>query len=90
MERYEKKNKGNPQRTPRLRSNRFPSLRGETDWWKYRSRSPLSFPSKRCKNHGRNGEERQAIQGQQWRRESAQFVASPRRKKGYLYPPPKM
>jgi hypothetical protein len=29
MERFEKKNKGNPQRTPRSRSNRFPSLRGE-------------------------------------------------------------
>jgi hypothetical protein len=26
MERYEKKNKGNPQRTPRSRSNRFPHL----------------------------------------------------------------
>ena len=39
--------------TPRSRSNRFPSLRGEIDWWKCRSRSPLSFPSKICKNHGR-------------------------------------
>jgi hypothetical protein len=32
----------------------FPSHRGEMDWWKYRSRSPLSFPSKICKNYGRN------------------------------------
>jgi hypothetical protein len=22
----------------------FPSLRGDMDWWKYRSRSPLFFP----------------------------------------------
>jgi hypothetical protein len=34
MEEYERKNKGNPQRTPRSRSNRFPSLRGDFDWWK--------------------------------------------------------
>ena len=54
MERYERKNKGNPQRTPRSRFTMFPSLRGEMDWWKYRSRSPLTFPSKICKNHGRN------------------------------------
>jgi hypothetical protein len=44
MERYERENKGNPQRTPRTRSTMFPSLRGEMDWWKYRSRSPLTFP----------------------------------------------
>jgi hypothetical protein len=56
MERYERKNKGNPQRTPRSRSSMFPSLRGEMDWWKYRSRSALTFPSKRCKKYGRNGE----------------------------------
>ena len=39
--------------TPRTR---FPSLRGEIDWWKCRSRSPLSNPSKICKNHGRKWE----------------------------------
>ena len=42
--------------TPRSRSTRFPSLRGEMNWWKCRSRSPLSNPSKICKNHGRNQE----------------------------------
>ena len=42
------------QRTPRPRSPRFPSLRGESDWWKYGSRSPLSFPSRRSKNHWRD------------------------------------
>jgi hypothetical protein len=53
----ERKNKvGETPRTPRSRSTRFPSLRGEMDWWKYRSRSPLSNPSKICKNHGRNWE----------------------------------
>jgi hypothetical protein len=31
MEKYERKNKGNPQRTPRSRSTIFPSLRGEMD-----------------------------------------------------------
>ena len=34
----------------------LPSLRGEIDWWKYRSRSPLSFPSRRSKNHWRDRE----------------------------------
>ena len=71
MEEYERKNKGgNPQKTPRSRSKRFPSLGEEIDWCKYRSRSPLSFPSKICKNHGRNQELGQALQGQQWRKES--------------------
>jgi hypothetical protein len=28
----------------------------------------LSFPSRRCKNHGRNGEEGKAIQSKQWRK----------------------
>jgi hypothetical protein len=35
---------GIPQRTPRSRSNRFRSHRGDIDWWTCRSRSPLSFP----------------------------------------------
>jgi hypothetical protein len=61
----------------------FPSLRGEMDSWKYRSRSPLSFSSKICKNHGRNRGGRASFEGQQWRREGAQLVAVPRRKKGY-------
>jgi hypothetical protein len=53
----ERKNKEeNHTRTPRSRSTRFPSLRGEMDWWKCRSRSSLTFPSKICKNHGRNWE----------------------------------
>ena len=53
----DRKNKEeNHTRTPRSRSTRFPSLRGEMDWWKYRSRSPLSNPSKICKNHRRDWE----------------------------------
>jgi hypothetical protein len=32
----------------------FPSLRGEIDWWDCRSRSPLSNPSRICKNHRRD------------------------------------
>jgi hypothetical protein len=54
------------------------------DWWKYRSRSPLSFPSKICKNHGRNGGGRASVEAQQWRREKPKNVAGSRRKKGYL------
>jgi hypothetical protein len=85
MEIYERKNKGgNPQRTLRSRSNRFPSLRGESDGWKCRFRSPLSFPSKRCKNRGGNGGGRASFQDQQWRREKPKNMASSRRKKGYL------
>ena len=49
----EEEQRGDAPRTPRSRSTRFPSLRGEMDWWKCRSRSPLSNPSKICKNHGR-------------------------------------
>src|SRR3954462_2339068 len=36
-----------------LDPNMFPSLRGEIDWWDCRSRSPLSNPSRICKNHWR-------------------------------------
>ena len=83
MEGYERKNKGrNPQRTPRSRSNGFPSQRGESDWWKCRSRSPLSFPLKRCKKHGGNGGGRASFEGQQWRREKPKNVVGSRRKKG--------
>ena len=49
----EEEQRGDAPRTPRSRSTRFPSLRGEMDWWKCRSRSPLSNPSKISKNHGR-------------------------------------
>src|SRR6266699_3459597 len=64
------------QRNPRSRSNRFPSQRGESDWWKCRSRSPLSFPSKRFKNHGRNEGGRASSQSQQWRREKPKTCVS--------------
>ena len=37
-----------------LDPNMFPSLRGEIDWWDCRSRSPLSNPSRICKNHRRD------------------------------------
>ena len=40
----------------------FPLHKGDMDWWKCRSRSPLSFPSRICKIHGRDGEEWQALQ----------------------------
>jgi hypothetical protein len=61
----------------------FPSLRGKMDWWKYRSRSPLSFPSKICKHHGRNGGGRASFEGQQWRRERKQ-PTQPKEEEGGL------
>ena len=51
-------------------STMFPLHKGDMDWWKCRSRSPLTFPSRICKIHGRDGEEWQALQKQRWRRES--------------------
>jgi hypothetical protein len=42
---------------------------------------PLSLFPKKCKNHGRNGEEGQALQGQQWRRENGR-THKPLGKKG--------
>ena len=65
----ERKNKEeNHTRTPRSRSTRFPSLRGEMAWWKCRSRSPLTFPQRYARIMG--GIERWASfsKGQQWRR----------------------
>jgi hypothetical protein len=50
------KNKENPQRTPRYRSSMFPSPREDIDWRKCRSRSALTFPSKRFRKHRRNRE----------------------------------
>jgi hypothetical protein len=87
MERYERKNKGNPQRTPRSRLTMFPSVRGEMDWKKYRSRFPLPFPSKICKNHGRNGGGRASLQSQQWGRENL-FRAQPKEEEGVFIPSP--
>jgi hypothetical protein len=49
--------------------SRSRSLRGEVDWWKRRSRSPLSFPSRFSKNHGRGRERDQSLKVQQCRRE---------------------
>ena len=47
MGEYERKNKGvETPWTPRSRSTRFPSLRRDMDWWKCRSRSPLTFPQR--------------------------------------------
>ena len=40
----------------------FPLHKGDMDWWKCRSRSPLYFPSRMGKNHGREVEEWQALQ----------------------------
>ena len=42
--------------SPRSRSKGIPSQRGDFDWWKCRSRSPLSFLSNGCKNHWRERE----------------------------------
>ena len=39
-------------RTPRSRSKGFPSLRGESDWWKRGSRSPLSLKRKNTSSRG--------------------------------------
>jgi hypothetical protein len=85
MERYERKNKGNPQRTLISRSSMFPSLRGEMDWWKYRSDLLSLFPQKDARIMG-GIEEGGQVSKVKWRREGAQFVDCPRRKKGYLYP----
>ena len=53
--RLERKNNGeSQQKTPRSRSQEFPSLREEMDWWKCRSRSLLLDPSRISKNYGRN------------------------------------
>ena len=81
--------------SPRYRSNMFLSQREDIDWWKCRSRSPLSFPSKICKNHGRNQEVGEALQGQQWRRESVrndlEEAASPwGRRRALCRPPEKL
>jgi hypothetical protein len=54
MEESERKNERRTRRTPRSRSNGFPSLRGESDWWRCGSRSPLSFPSRTSKNQWRD------------------------------------
>src|SRR4051812_30776332 len=43
-------------RTPRCRSTRFPYLEEISLGGEYRYRSPLSFPSKRSKNHRRERE----------------------------------
>jgi hypothetical protein len=40
----------------------FPSLRGEIDWWSFRSRSSLSNPTTRFKKYGRDREELQALE----------------------------
>jgi hypothetical protein len=47
----------------------FPHLEEEMDWWKCRSRSPLSFPSKDVRIMGEMKERRQAFKVQLWRRE---------------------
>jgi hypothetical protein len=57
MEETERKNNGeNQPMTPRSRSQGFLSLRGEIGWWSCGYRSPLSYPSKRCTNHGSDSE----------------------------------
>src|SRR5664279_5566356 len=48
--------KNSTNESPRSRSKGFPTLRGEMDWWKDRSRSPLSFPSNWRQESWRNRE----------------------------------
>lgn len=43
---------------PRGLDLELPSLRGEINRWKCRSGPPLSFPSKRFKNYGREREKK--------------------------------
>jgi hypothetical protein len=64
----------------------FPSLRGEMDWWKYRSRSPLSFPKKYARIMGGMEEERQAIQSQQWRGEKTKSCSAQGVRRGIYTP----
>jgi hypothetical protein len=66
MKRYEKKNKENPQRTPKSRFTMFPSLRGKMDWWKYRYTS--HFFLKDMQESWEKLKKGQTFQGQQWRR----------------------
>jgi hypothetical protein len=56
MGEIERKIEGNSQRTPRSRSNMFPSVRNDIDSWKCSYRSSLSFISRSYKNHRRNQE----------------------------------
>jgi hypothetical protein len=89
MERYKKKNKGNPQRTPRSRSTMFPSLRGEMDWWKYRSRSPLSFLSKYARIMGGMEKRGQALKVNNGG-ERSPIHAQPKEKEGVFIPSSKI
>ena len=76
---------------PRGLDLKLPSLRGEIDRWKCRSGPPLSFPSKRFKNHGRNGEEGQGSKlnnGGERETEVAAQPSSQLGKKGGIYTPP--
>jgi hypothetical protein len=57
IEEYERNNNGGePQNFPKIKIQRIPSRRGKIDWYNTtRSKSPLYFPLKRCKDHGREG-----------------------------------
>jgi hypothetical protein len=50
----------------------------------------LSFPSKRCNNHGRNGRGRESFQIQQWRRENPNSCTAQGGRRGIYTPPPKI
>src|SRR5215216_4245906 len=65
----EEEHKRRTQNSPRSRSQGFLHKEGIWLGGTCRSRSPLSNPSKRCKNHRRGKGRGQALQGQQWRRE---------------------
>jgi hypothetical protein len=83
MERYERKNKGNPQRTARSRSNRSPQLEEKVIGGNVDLDLLSLFPQKDARIMGGKEEGEKAFKVNR----ETQFVLSPRRKKGYLYPP---
>jgi hypothetical protein len=80
---------------PRGLDLELPSLRGEINRWKCRSGPPLSFPSKRFKNYGREREKRanpreQTLESNNGEREKRAQKRSCKPKEeegGFLYPP---
>jgi hypothetical protein len=54
MEEYERKDKMKNTKNSKNLDLMIPSQREDFDWWRYRSRSPLAFSTKRCKNHRRD------------------------------------
>jgi hypothetical protein len=85
---WEEEQEVNPQITLRSRSNRFLSHRGDIDWWKCRSRSPLTFPSRLSKNHGRERERESKASRSTMEERKKSLKHLPLGNKGALYRPP--